>query len=181
MNIKKSIFAVVLLFVAAFIVSCNQADVKESDKKLTDSVVKVEAPGKATLKNVEEQAALDAYLALKDNLIVADSVSAQKSASNLSDMLNTLNWTEAKTEATKIGNTNTLAAQRKTFTDLSNYLIIRLEKVDFSSGNVYMQHCPMANNGDGGDWLSLEKSIRNPYYGSEMMECGSVERTFGVK
>jgi hypothetical protein len=39
---------------------------------------------------------------------------------------------------------------------------------------IYVQHCPMANNGDGGDWLSAENKIQNPYYGSEMMECGAV-------
>jgi len=35
----------------------------------------------------------------------------------------------------------------------------------------------MANNGNGGDWLSSEKKIQNPYYGSDMMECGAVLET----
>jgi hypothetical protein len=35
----------------------------------------------------------------------------------------------------------------------------------------------MYNNGKGADWLSKEKEIKNPYYGSQMLNCGSVEET----
>jgi membrane fusion protein, copper/silver efflux system len=35
----------------------------------------------------------------------------------------------------------------------------------------------MADSNKGADWLSLEKEIRNPYYGDAMLSCGSVERT----
>ena len=41
-------------------------------------------------------------------------------------------------------------------------------------GAIFVEHCPMANNGEGGDWLASEKKINNPYYGKEMLECGSV-------
>jgi Cu(I)/Ag(I) efflux system membrane fusion protein len=39
---------------------------------------------------------------------------------------------------------------------------------------LYVQKCPMANNNKGAVWLSREKDIRNPYYGEQMMTCGSV-------
>jgi Cu(I)/Ag(I) efflux system membrane fusion protein len=39
----------------------------------------------------------------------------------------------------------------------------------------------MANKGDGGDWLSSVKKIQNPYYGDEMMECGSVVEEIKTK
>lgn len=44
------------------------------------------------------------------------------------------------------------------------------------SGTVYIQHCPMADDNRGADWLSLEKEIRNPYFGSMMLTCGEVIR-----
>ena len=41
---------------------------------------------------------------------------------------------------------------------------------------IYVLHCPMADNNKGADWLSTEKEIRNPYYGSSMLKCGEVTR-----
>jgi len=32
----------------------------------------------------------------------------------------------------------------------------------------------MADDNKGADWLSLEKEIRNPYFGSGMLTCGEV-------
>jgi Cu(I)/Ag(I) efflux system membrane fusion protein len=40
---------------------------------------------------------------------------------------------------------------------------------------LYYQHCPMANQDQGGYWLSAQKEIRNPYFGKAMLECGSTE------
>ena len=40
---------------------------------------------------------------------------------------------------------------------------------------VYEQFCPMADNDNGAYWLSLSEVIENPYFGSKMMKCGSVE------
>lgn len=41
---------------------------------------------------------------------------------------------------------------------------------------VYVDHCPMANNDKGANWLSETKEInRNPYMGKKMPKCGTVE------
>ena len=42
---------------------------------------------------------------------------------------------------------------------------------------MYVDHCPMAANGKGANWLSTEKTIKNPFYGDKMLSCGSVEQT----
>ncbi len=34
-------------------------------------------------------------------------------------------------------------------------------------------HCPMANDGVGGDWIQLDPVTSNPYYGAMMRKCGS--------
>ncbi|MED5464327.1 MAG: DUF3347 domain-containing protein [Myxococcota bacterium] len=34
--------------------------------------------------------------------------------------------------------------------------------------------CSMADNGKGGGWLQKEGPLRNPYYGSAMLECGEI-------
>lgn len=40
---------------------------------------------------------------------------------------------------------------------------------------LYHDHCPMANDGKGAMWLSEMKEIKNPYMGSKMPKCGSIE------
>jgi Cu(I)/Ag(I) efflux system membrane fusion protein len=53
--------------------------------------------------------------------------------------------------------------------------MIKMTIVFSSFGNIiYVQHCPMADNNKGADWLSTEKEIRNPYFGSSMLTCGEV-------
>ena len=42
---------------------------------------------------------------------------------------------------------------------------------------VYYDHCPMYNDGKGGDWISKESSIKNPFYGSQMLTCGKIVET----
>lgn len=39
---------------------------------------------------------------------------------------------------------------------------------------VYRAHCPMAFDNKGADWLQPQTAIRNPYYGSMMLECGEI-------
>lgn len=39
---------------------------------------------------------------------------------------------------------------------------------------VYQVHCPMAFDDHGGSWLSDRAVVRNPYYGSDMLECGDI-------
>ena len=55
------------------------------------------------------------------------------------------------------------------------------KKVEISSGSMFVQYCPMANDGDGGYWLASETEIRNPYYGDEMLNCGEVKETITKK
>jgi membrane fusion protein, copper/silver efflux system len=41
-----------------------------------------------------------------------------------------------------------------------------------SAGYLHM-YCPMVPGG-GGDWMQRKEPLRNPYWGSEMLECGEV-------
>lgn len=40
---------------------------------------------------------------------------------------------------------------------------------------LYHDHCPMANDNKGAMWISEIKEVKNPYFGAEMLTCGSVE------
>ena len=55
--------------------------------------------------------------------------------------------------------------------------VVELQVAHAAPGDapVYLDHCPMYEG--GADWLSRDKAIRNPYYGSQMLTCGSVKET----
>ncbi len=66
-----------------------------------------------------------------------------------------------------------LDERRKEFKPLSE-AVIRLVRAHRSSTMLFVSHCPMAL-GSGADWLSATEQIANPYYGSRMLRCGSVQ------
>lgn len=45
-----------------------------------------------------------------------------------------------------------------------------------ASQPLYVDHCPMANDEKGANWLSEKKEISNPYMGKKMPKCGTVEK-----
>lgn len=79
-------------------------------------------------------------------------------------------------DAEHIAETKDVGHQRERFTTLSSN-IYKLIKTSKQETPLYYQHCPMANNGKGANWLSKESAIKNPYYGNRMLTCGSVTET----
>lgn len=79
--------------------------------------------------------------------------------------------------AQKIAAATTLAAQRELYAMLSNDVITLIKTSGLSSGELYVDYCPMANNDKGANWLSAAKDIKNPYFGDEMLSCGEVQET----
>ena len=65
---------------------------------------------------------------------------------------------------------------RKSFQTTSAIMVEMTESVQPLGLPVYVQHCPMADDNKGADWLSLEREIRNPYFGSSMLTCGEVTK-----
>ena len=81
-----------------------------------------------------------------------------------------------KEGAEHISETKEISLQRDHFTTLSKnmYTIIKVSKQEKP---IYYQFCPMANSGKGANWLSKEETIKNPYYGSQMLSCGKTVET----
>lgn len=65
---------------------------------------------------------------------------------------------------------------RQTFQSVSTTMIEMTNIFKPLNYTIYVQHCPMANNNKGADWLSKEKEIKNPYFGSSMLKCGEVTK-----
>lgn len=128
----------------------------------------------------------DRYFLLKNALVASDGNLASAQSKELFKALNTVQMNELSSEehtvwmevmkdlrlaAERIGETKDLAQQRDHFIGLSDHMY-QLLKVSKQATPTYYQHCPMANDGAGANWLSKENAVKNPYYGSSMLSCG---------
>ncbi|MFW0715185.1 DUF3347 domain-containing protein [Pedobacter sp. N23S346] len=175
----KRIFGIVIL---AGLMACNPSEKKSSDKKDTLQKDSISVNNEVSIKDQKKANIFIEYVSLKDALVKADQKLSQKAAADLQKSLANFEGCEPTAEiAGKIAASSDLADQRKSFTTLSADLIALMKNAEIEKGTIYVQHCPMANKGDGGDWLSTEKEIRNPYYGDEMLECGRVTEELKAK
>ncbi|WP_316814861.1 DUF3347 domain-containing protein [Pedobacter nyackensis] len=160
------------------IVSCTNTEKKVAGNSDTTSIADKTGGEIVELKDAKVQAIYNGYIALKDALVSTKFEEAQKTAALLkTDLAKYKGCESTALIADKIATSKDIATQRKEFTSLSNDVIALFKHADITKGAIFVQHCPMANNGDGGDWLSNEQKIQNPYYGDEMMECGRVVET----
>ena len=159
-----------------FLFACNNAENKSTNSKDTSLVSNADTtsmPLSFSDKKVEQ--IYTDYITLKDALVASDYDVSKSAAKTLASSLKTYAGCEnTAITAGKIETAKDIATQRVEFTALNSDVIALFKHAAIVKGTIYVQHCPMANKGEGGDWLSSEKKIQNPYYGSEMMECGAV-------
>jgi copper chaperone CopZ len=133
----------------------------------------------------------ETYFSLKDALVKTDGNATSAKATELLSAINEVKmetlkmdvhmvWMKVlenlKTDATSISASKDTKEQRASFVSLSEsmYKLIKISKQETPT---YYQHCPMANDGKGANWLSKEKEVKNPYYGSMMLSCGKTVET----
>ena len=131
---------------------------------------------------------LGVYLDLKDALVASNSeqtqAMAQKGARIALDIsgmqmddMGRSHMSQLAEQLAEMASKSTLEDQRGIFIQLSQNMIQIGQQMQGLETKIYVQHCPMANNDKGANWLSLEQEIRNPYYGDAMLTCGSVVGT----
>jgi hypothetical protein len=170
---KKSIIAIATVITLLF--SANNIEAKTIDT--TNEVVEAS----------QLQSVYDSYFAVKDALIKSDSKLTAAKAATLLTAITAVKMDNLKSnehtvwmkvvkkltaDAKSISATTDLKKQRETFKSLSKntYDLIKVSSPDQP---IYKQYCPMAD----ADWLSKEKAVKNPYYGSSMLTCGNVVET----
>ncbi len=142
-----------------------------------------------TQKNSATSAIIDSYLQIKNALVedskegaakggtmmltaFADFDMSQLNESQHKEYMEILD--DAKEQAEHIVK-SPIDHQREHFENLSvdvNDLIALLG----TDKTLYQSKCPMAGEGKGAIWLSEYKEIKNPFFGSKMISCGSVEK-----
>lgn len=137
------------------------------------------------------KAVFDNYFAVKDALVKTDGSTSSTKAMELLTAINAVKMDKLTTEehtvwmklmkdlafdAEHIADTKDASHQRDHFMSLSKnmYALIKVSKKETP---IYYQFCPMANDGKGANWLSKENTVKNPYYGSQMLTCGKVVET----
>ncbi|MBP1224775.1 DUF3347 domain-containing protein [Flavobacterium sp. 1355] len=172
---KNSIIAIAAIITLLFSANNIQANsIKTEKNEVTDS-------------SSQLQPVYDAYFTVKDALIKSDSKLTSAKAKDLLTAITAVKMDKLKdsehtvwmkvvkkltADAKSISATTDLKKQRETFKSLSKktYDLIKVSNPDQP---IYKQYCPMAD----ADWLSKEKAVKNPYYGSSMLTCGNVIET----
>ena len=80
-----------------------------------------------------------------------------------------------KTASDGIANPTELKEQRDHFDELSDNMTLGIQSFGINK-KVYHQYCPMKNE-NGAYWLSVERKIKNPYFGEAMLNCGEIIHT----
>lgn len=159
---------------------------KEVDTTLDETIPIVLYHAENQLKVI-----FDNYFAIKDALVKSDKSMVSSVAKEMLTKINAINMEDLTSEEHSVwmtelkglkSNTDKIVAstsiekQRNAFMDLSSN-IYKLLKVSKLESPIYYQNCPMYNNGKGANWLSKEKLIENPFYGSQMLSCGKTIET----
>ena len=124
--------------------------------------------------------ALKAYYGVKNALVATSGAKAKAQAATLVNALGKVDVATLKVEDKKtlasarnralaISKTSDVAAQRKEFSALSTSMIALAKAT--KPAKTYVQYCPMKK----ASWLSESKDVQNPYYGNEMLTCGSTK------
>ncbi|KQK26734.1 MULTISPECIES: DUF3347 domain-containing protein [Chryseobacterium] len=131
------------------------------------------------------------YLALKNALVADNDKTAANAGKQLFTTLKNVDMNaipankhkeymeiaeDAKENAEHIGdNAGKVDHQREHFASLSKD-VSDLITLFGTTQKLYQDFCPMYNDGKGAIWISEAKAIKNPYYGSQMLTCGSVKK-----
>ncbi len=183
-NLKMSIAAMLLLAV-----SFTNAQEKEKmnhnhgDMKMDHSKMKMDQ-----MQDAKAEAVLSDYFTLKDALVGDDTKKAAQSGTKLVASLKSFDKSsytiEQQEELVDIIDDATEHAehiaksaidhQREHFKILSKD-IADMVAITGTKNTLYEQFCPMYDKGSV--WLSASNEVRNPYYGSKMLNCGKVIET----
>jgi Protein of unknown function (DUF3347). len=197
-KITISFFAAVAMLAYA----CNGGAHETENKSAKTAHAEPPASGepvkqvKVTYTNVDAGVAThmkkltDEYLALKNALTNGNANEAAGASKNMVDAMKGFDKSLLTAEQKQVydaeesslkenadhiaKSASDLKHQRERFSGLSEdmYTLVKA----FGGGKIlYHEYCPMARDDKGAMWLSESKAIRNPYFGDQMMECGTVE------
>ncbi len=182
-----------MAFVSLTAMSCKDSKKEESAAPMSSEMHQENVSDKSDETAMNDEQNSDAkqvladYMALKNALVATNKEDAAKAGMKLESTLNGFDVSsytseeqtelkdiiaDAKEHAEHIGKSE-MDHQREHFKTLSKD-ITDMVAITGTETTLYQQFCPMYDKGSA--WLSMEKEIKNPYYGSKMMACGKVQK-----
>ncbi|MCB0572134.1 MAG: efflux RND transporter periplasmic adaptor subunit [Phaeodactylibacter sp.] len=176
--------------------SMMNRNVQQAGMPATGHPHEAAVPASPLLISPEARAAVkklfDIYFSLKDALVKDERSTATRKAADLTNAFGQtpmslftgeahehwMHYSSAAVDALeKLGAAKDVEEARMHFKPLSGQMVALAKAFGPFEETFYVQHCPMADDFEGADWLSLDKEIRNPYFGDKMLKCGSVTET----
>lgn len=171
---KINLFTIVFCIT---ILSCNQNESSNQPVQQTGEVTVAETTEVESyqINDAALQAVFSHYDKLSAALVAKDAETARVVAHTITEAAGSIEGLAFMLEHAKaIAASDNLATQRKHYSTLSNSIIEKIKNAGMKAGVLYIDFCPMALNDNGGYWLSIERKVVNPYYGDEMLNCGSI-------
>jgi hypothetical protein len=164
--------------------SSNDSEISSSDES-SEPQFRVDA---AFQKQIADLFA--SYIKLKEAFVSSNPSSVQTETLAISEILKQVNmnllsgtshneWVNfhaaIQNSLRAIESSADIETQRRAFSTLSESMYKTIRAFGLGGKEAFYEFCPMAFDNVGAYWLSDEEEIRNPYFGSAMLTCGSVE------
>lgn len=182
---------------ALMLVACGPKKASEHEGHEASAPADTEAPAATSAQHASEagfkeqlSAVFNSYASLKDAFVASDAAKVKQEATVTLGALEKVDmklvsgaahhdwmtYSEGMQKSLKeISESSDLNAQRTAFSNLSNELYKTIKAFGLSGETAYYEYCPMAFDNKGAYWLAKEDKVRNPYFGEEMLNCGTVE------
>lgn len=181
-NFLKTSLAVALM--SLVVVGCSEQSSTSNSQQNAASTDALNSQQQAVVDRITE-----AYLSIQSQLASdsIDQVPAQlqairDSAQSLQDQAGQADNSKLKTQGSAIAKAADFQAKdvkqaRNKLVDLSDSVIKLVQAhppSDAAASELYLAECPMVDNGL---WLQPQQQVTNPYMGSRMLQCGSIQQT----
>ncbi|HSK13805.1 MAG TPA: hypothetical protein VK907_11360 [Phnomibacter sp.] len=157
-------------------------EIAAKKKAAADRFRNRQATGPMRLANETMQMIWPAYEQLREALVVKDVLKAKEAGLMIAEgTKGQRQFAPVYHAAVSTVGTNNADQQRIFFSPLSNALIDIVRESGMEEGKIFVAFCPMAFDDKGGYWLTAQRKIINPYFGDEMLTCGSIRETIEQK
>ena len=185
-----------LLILVTGLVTCHSGTPKEEPQQAVTSAA-LQAPYNQVFYD-SLGTAMASYYRLSDALVQADSVVANRVATDLKLHVDSLPVGLLQMDSTHLANisgiTGSISAElagfegetgldgkRAAFQMVSDMLFDLVKNTGLKGHTIYHQYCPMAFDDKGAYWLSDKPGIQNPYFGHKMLTCGETRDSLTYK
>lgn len=192
-KVRLTTTIMMMAFLSLTAMSCKDTKKENAQDSTTHSEMNHDKMDKSNdmmdsdTQNLGAQKVLADYMALKDALVNDDNAKAKELGNVLAQSLKSFDSSsfssKEKSELKDIMEDAIEHAEHISKSDIKHqrehFKVLSKDVTDMvaitgTKVKLYEQFCPMYDGGTA--WLSTKEEVRNPYYGSQMLKCGKVQR-----